>query len=175
MFSLFCSKVAPIPSLLAPHLIFVSISTSKCVFFTMFAICILKFENVFLCLSSHFSLLDDVVFSFLSNWPNGSYISARFGMSLVRWCMIPKNDLNCFSVLDGSSFSSASVFVISGVTPCGVILNPSHSIVGLANSHFCKLIARPSLFSQSSFVSRLSSCSFSIHFVAIRMSSRNAK
>ena len=171
MLSVFCSSVAPNPNLLASHLTPVSLSTSKCLFSTIFAICVFMFSNVSVCLSSHFNLFDAVTFSFFSNGRNGSDILAKCGVNLIQWCMLPMNDLSCLRVFGMSSFCNASVLVINGVTPCGVILNPIHSIYCFANSHFCKLIASTFLFSRSSIISNVSSCSFSFPFVAINMSS----
>ena len=84
------------------------------------------------------------------------------------------NDRSCFSVLGCSSSIMASVFVINGVIPWGVILKPNHSIAFLPNSHFWIFIARFSLSSFSRILFNSFSCSFRDHLVITRMSSRNA-
>ena len=76
-------------------------------------------------------------------------------MTFVKWWTLPRNYRSCFNVFELSSFIMSSDFVTNGVIPFGLILNPSHSsILFSANSHFCRLIARPSL---SDFLSTLSS------------------
>ena len=67
-------------------------------------------------------------FVFFNSGRSDSESLARFGINLVRWCTLPRNDRNCFSVLGLSSFVMASVFVMSGVIPLGVIVKPTHSM-----------------------------------------------
>ena len=126
-------------------------------FLIILEICFLIFVHVVVCFSSHLSWLDLVVVSFFNNGRRVSEISARFGMNFINWWMLPMKDRSCFNVFGGSSFCSASVFVISGITPCRVIMNPSHSMVCFVSSQFCQLIASPSFSSLFSIISNPSS------------------
>ena len=91
-----------------------------------------------------------------------------------RWCTPTRNERRCLSVFGLSNFIIASVFVISGVIPVGIILNPNYSILVLANSHFWKLIARRSASSFCKTLSNSFSCFLSVLSVIISISSRNA-
>ena len=51
---------------------------------------------------------------------SGSDISARLGRNFNNWCMHPKNDRSCVSVLGASSFKMASRLGFVGDTPFGV-------------------------------------------------------
>ena len=81
-------------------------------------------------------------------------------------------DRSCFSVFEFSKFVIASHFCFVGVTLFGVIVKPSHIISSSVNSHFCRLIARFSLFNLCSILSISFSFSFNVPFVIIRISSR---
>ena len=159
--------------LLHNGLVFVSLCRNVCFrLFDVFGVFMLI--NAELCSSFQFSLLFFDSRFFFSNGRNGSESSASFGINFVRWWTLPRNDLSCFSVLGFSSFMIVSVFVIRGVIPFGVIVNPSHSIVFFANTHSYRLIARPSLSSVSSILSNSCSCTDMVTLVMTRISSRNA-
>ena len=115
-----------------------------------------------------------VVFVFFNNGRSGSESSTRFGINFVRCCTLPRNERSCFRFFRFSSFIMASVLVTSGVIAEGVMVNPSHSILFFANSHFCRLIASPSSSSFYSILSNSCSCSFIVPFVISSISSRNA-
>ena len=100
--------------------------------------------NAELCFSFQSNLLFFDSGFFFSNGRSGSESFARFDMNFVRWCTLTRNDRICFNVFGLCSFIMASVFVISGVIALGVFVNPSHSILFLANSLLWRLIARPS-------------------------------
>ena len=81
-------------------------------------------------------------------------------------------DRSCFNIFGFSKFVIASHFCFVGVTPFGVILNPSHIISFLANLHFCRLIAKLSSFSLCSILSISFSCLSNVPLVIIRISSK---
>ena len=60
----------------------------------------------------------------------------------MRWCIDPTKLFNCLNVFGAESFSIASVFLISGVVPSLLMLNPNHSICLQANLLFSSEIAR---------------------------------
>ena len=70
-------------------------------------------------------------------------------------------------------FIMASVFVISGVIALGVFVNPSHSILFLANSFFRRLIARPSSSTFYMNLSNSGSWPWMVPLLMTNMSSRN--
>ena len=111
---------------------------------------------------------------FFNRGRGGSENFARFGINLVRWWTLPRKDRSCFNVLGLSSLVMASVFVISGFIPLRFIVKPSHSKLVFANSRFCRLIARPSLFSFLNILSNSFSCSRIDPLMITRISSRNA-
>ena len=84
--------------------------------------------NAELCSLQSSSLFLDSGF-FFNSGRSGSDSLARFGINLVRWWTLPRNDRNCFSVFGLSSCVIASVFVTRGVIPLGVIVKPSHSLM----------------------------------------------
>ena len=132
------------------------------------------FVNAELCSYFQFSLLLFVSVFFFSISRSGSESSAIIGMNLFRWCTLPRNTRSCLSVYGLTNFIIASVFATSGVFPVGVIVNPNHSISFIANSHFWRLIAKPSVSNLHRILSN--SCSFSlmVPFVITNISSRKA-
>ena len=166
---------APSPFALASHFTLVCFAVSKCLFSISWCIFNLMLLNDELCSSLQSNLLFLDSGFFFNSGRSGSESLASFGIILVRWCTLPRNDRNCFSVLGLSSFVMASVFVMSGVVPLGVIVKPSHSMMFFfANSHFCKFIASPSLSSLLKIFSYSFFCSRMDPLVITRKSSRNA-
>ena len=111
---------------------------------------------------------------FFNSGRSGSESFARFVINFVRWWTLPRNDRNCFNGFGLSKFVIASVLVISGVIPLGVIVKPSHSMIFFANSIFCRLMASPSMSNLFRILCNSFSCSRMDPLVITRISSRNA-
>ena len=125
----FCSMQAPSPFALASNFTRVCFDVSKCLFSIIWCIFVLMLLNAELCSSLQCSFLFLDSGFFFNSGRSGSERLARFGINLVRWWTLPRNDRNCFNVFGLSSFVIASVFVTRGVIRLGVIVKPSHSMM----------------------------------------------
>ena len=77
-----------------------------------------------------------------------------FGINFVRWCILPRNDFNCFWVEGFFRFRIACVLVSIGLVPFSLISYQSHVIYCFAKWHLSMFIAR---FSSSSLSRHLNS------------------
>ena len=136
---------APNPFALASPLTRVCLVVSKRLFSIIWCIFDLMLLNAELCSAFQSKLLFLASGFFFNSGRSGSESFARFVINFVRWWTLPRNDRNCFNGFGLSSLVIASVLVISGVIPLGVIVKPSHSMIFFANSIFCRLMASPSM------------------------------
>ena len=89
--SINCSRHAPSPFLTASHLTFVGLDESKCLFSIIFVIACFILLKATSCLSDHFNFEPLMLFFVDSNCLRGAVIFNRFGINLVKWCMLPMN------------------------------------------------------------------------------------
>ena len=140
-------------------------------------ICLIAFFmwlNDFVCSSFQSSLLFFIFSLCASKGCSGFDFSDRLGINFYGKCILPINDLSCFSVFGGSNFIIDSVFLVVGMTPFGFFLYPNHVISVAGNSHLCRLIAKFSLSSRTSTLFSSVSWLVSFPFVMIIMSFKNA-
>ena len=155
--------------LLAWHFSLVLLFMSKCICSTINFMACFVLLNVFVCcypIPFLDNFLDDVL-------ERSADSVASLGMNLIRWCILPINDLNSLNVFGCSNKIIAFVFLLVVVVPSELILYPSQVISVKPNSHLCRVLAR---FSSSSLCSVLSisfSCCSCVLFVFIIISSRN--
>ena len=98
-----CSRHAPKPSLLASHFTRVSQLMSKFFCSTIVLIACFILLNALVCISYHSNFLGVLFVGFVISGLSGALNAARFGMNFTKWCMLPINDLSCFSVFGFSS------------------------------------------------------------------------
>ena len=96
--SKFCSRHAPRPFLLASHLTRVGFVVSKCLFYIICVIAFLIIINAVSCSLDHFSFEPLMLFFVDSSGLRGAVISDRLGINFIIRCILPINDLSCFSV-----------------------------------------------------------------------------
>ena len=116
-----CSNTAPSPVWLASHLSRVFRCLSKCFFSLILEISAFILSKAVVWISSQRILLF-VMFYFFSRGLIGLSRLARLGMNFMSWCIEPKRERSCFSVLGGFRFIMESVFFTVGEIPDWVIL-----------------------------------------------------
>ena len=167
---MFLFNTSPNYFALSSHLNRVYFVVSKCLFLTMWCNLFLVLLNAELCSSFQSSFFS----------PEFSSVMVVVVRKVPRvWGWIFSGGVRSVGTTEVGlgflCFIVASIFVISGVFPLGVMVDPIHSILFLANSHFWSLTAKPQFSNFFIILSNSRSCSGTVPLVISNMPSRNRK